>query len=117
MLCSVCSSISLKTLLPLSSAYAKHRNGWDHIKDMILNKQKVTPRGLFGVPHQPDLQSLRSSATECELCHLIFSQIDLVISEFRVAQALESFRAIHDSGYPTFDLFLTRRGQGERVFG
>lgn len=108
-LCKVCLSVPLDGLPDFSPSYFTHMNGWKYINDFQLAYGAPKPRGLLGFPHQLDLQGLRASATECALCHLILAQIDLVVDEFRVAQQDHFFQRNHTAGYPTFDLFLTRR--------
>lgn len=54
---------------------------------------------------------------ECELCRLILSQVELVISQFKDVENGNAFRELNRSGHPTFDFFLMkRRVEGDGFF-
>jgi hypothetical protein len=108
MLCRLCRSISSADLPAFPSSYHNPGIGWEHIHVFQPNANKKARRP-FGFPHQPDLQSLRSSAPSCELCRLILASTDQVIAEFLVAKKKKSFVNNHDYGHPTFNLYLTKR--------
>jgi hypothetical protein len=107
--CSLCLSIPVDNLPDFPSSYYTHSNGWERINDFRLAHRAPMPPGLLGFPHRPDSHSLRTAAASCSLCRLILAQIDLVVDEFRVASQDSFFQQHHTAGYPTFDLFLTRR--------
>src|SRR2546423_12291401 len=108
MLCRLCRSISSTDLPAFPSSYYNPGIGWEYIH-VFLPKANKKPRRPLGFPHQEDLQSLRSSASSCELCRLILASTEQVIAEFSVARTNEWFVNNVEYGEPTFDFYLTKR--------
>jgi hypothetical protein len=109
MLCNLCSSIPIDNLPAFPPSYYNLMTGYEHVQVFKPSHHKKRPRGLLGFSHQPDLQSLRSSAVTCELCRLILAPIDLIVDELRDDQRESYYRLIDDYGTPSFDLWLTKR--------
>lgn len=115
MLCNLCVSIPIEALPAFPSTYINTESKWSYIHAFVENTAEEHP-GPPGSPHQPDLESLKTSAATCELCCLILNQIDRFIDEFRAAEQDEFFRNTYNKGYPGFDLWVTRRRAGGEGF-
>ena len=73
----------------------------------------------MGFPFHPNLESLKTSAKECDLCRLILSRIDKAIEELRNPDENTHRGDIDIPKLPTWELWLTRRqelGDGFCVF-
>ncbi|KIW83975.1 hypothetical protein Z517_03221 [Fonsecaea pedrosoi CBS 271.37] len=112
MLCSVCLDIPFDNLPEFPQTYYTPWVSWKYIIPYNLDYRARSSRqrgGVLGFPHHPDLQALRISAADCDLCRLILEQVDLVFDEFRAVHNDRAFRDYHRDGYPTGSLFLARR--------
>ncbi|RAQ80318.1 hypothetical protein COH21_013023, partial [Aspergillus flavus] len=75
------------------------------------NEDDRSPRHALGVPHHPNLDSLRgASAAGCELCYIIETQVDGLISDIETGEIISHEPELSK---PHFDLWLTRRLDGD----
>lgn len=77
----------------------------------LQNEDDRSPRHALGVPHHPNLDSLRgASAAGCELCYIIETQVDGLISDIETGEIISHEPELSK---PHFDLWLTRRLDGD----
>ncbi|OOO05060.1 Heterokaryon incompatibility [Aspergillus oryzae] len=110
-LCELCRSIPLGDLPPFPNGKIHFRLGRHEILFEINNEDDRSPRDALGVPHHPNLDSLReASAAGCELCYIIETQVNGLISDIEI-QEMIWHKSV--SSKPHFDLWLTRRLEGD----
>ncbi|RAQ81624.1 hypothetical protein COH21_011933, partial [Aspergillus flavus] len=110
-LCELCRSIPLGDLPPFPNGKIHFRLGRHGILFEINNEDDRSPRDALGVPHHPNLDSLReASAAGCELCYIIETQVNGLISDIEI-QEMIWHKSL--SSKPHFDLWLTRRLEGD----
>ena len=106
-LCSLCSSIPFNDLPQLPEAFRPHMNEWDLINDYY--QMDKFDGEWWGIPQQPDLPALRSSAKECELFRLILQHIELVLAQFDKAIKENNYLLERHDPYINLDLCLAQR--------
>ena len=114
-LCDLCASIPLEGLPPFpSERYHEYLSGKPHFQHGGLKAAYTNAAPAPRFPHQPNLESLRrAAAAGCELCHLIQSQVDSVLSDVAAFDELER----ETIGAPEdFALWLTKRPDGGQGF-
>jgi hypothetical protein len=118
-ICKLCSSIPLDGdgLPTLPEGLWGHRTTWKYIHQFFHRFSDSPPTGF---PFHRNLESLKQSAEECDLCRLILSSIEKAIEELRNPNPENVGRGDIDiPTKPTWDLWLTRRqelGDGFCVF-
>jgi hypothetical protein len=119
-LCSLCQRIPFHDLPPFpDSSYTRTVSGKQFLLQLIRDndpehKQEPVPEPL-GLRHHPDLASLRSaSAAGCDLCREIERHADCVLEDIASIKAryADSPRVSLNPGDPSFELWVTRRGEG-----
>lgn len=106
-LCELCESILQQELPPLpDEAYRRTLSGKPHLQHLYKNDSGAS-LDSFGLRFHPDLDSLRRAAEEgCDLCRLIESQADAVLSDI---EGLDKPVLGIYQAQPTFDLYVTGR--------
>jgi hypothetical protein len=90
------------------------RTTWKYIHEFYQRFSDVEPTKF---PFHPNLESLTSSAKECDLCHLVFTQIERAIEELRNPDKENIRRGEIDIlQKPTWELWLTRRVRGDGFY-
>lgn len=117
-ICNLCRAIPLeKEGLPaLPEGLWGHRTTWRHIHQFISRFSETKPTKL---PYHSSLESLKSSATGCELCALVLGQVEKAVEELKNPNPDNTRRgAIDIPTEPTWNLWLARRrfGDGFYVF-
>jgi hypothetical protein len=118
-ICKLCKSIPLDGdgLPALPTEIWGPRTSWRYIHNFFPESSKTE---FAKYPFHPNLASLKSSAEECDLCHLILSSIEKAIEELRNPNPMNIRRGEIDiPKKPTWELWLTRRqelGDGFCVF-
>jgi hypothetical protein len=116
-LCSLCQRIPFHGLPPFpDSSYTGTISGMQYLVELFRDdtKHKPVPEPL-GLRHHADLASLRSAAASgCDLCREIERHADCVLGDIASVKAMyaDSPRVSLKPGDPTFELWVTRRGEG-----
>ncbi|KPM42686.1 hypothetical protein AK830_g3835 [Neonectria ditissima] len=106
-LCELCESVIHDELPPFpDKAYTRTLSGKPHFQHLYRNTSEHSLE-TFGFRFHPDLDSLRRAAENgCDLCRLIESQADAVLSD--IAGLEEPVLGVYQA-QPTFDLYITKR--------
>ena len=65
-----------------------------------------------GLPHHKSLKELKMAAKLCEICQLINIGVSRVQELLDVANENEYYKFANQSGPPTYELFVCKRGAG-----
>lgn len=106
-LCDLCELVIHQELPPFpDEAYRRTLSGKPHFQHLYRNTSGASLE-VFGLRFHPDLESLRRAAEKgCDLCRLIESQADAVLSDI---QGLDKPVLGIYQAQPTFDLYVTQR--------
>lgn len=115
-LCELCQSISFHDLPPFpDDSYIRTLSGYEHLQEAIhREKDPLIPEPL-GFHHHPDLEGLRrASAAGCELCRQVEIQADRLLGDVAEEKAwIAGYPEVRARPTdPSFDLWVTKRGQG-----
>jgi hypothetical protein len=112
-ICELCRSIPLEGegLPSIPSTCRNHRSTWRYIHEFDVGplKEKHNEPLPTGFPFHPSLESLTSSAENCDLCSLVLSAIENALKELNDPMPINKLRGIPN---PTWKLCLTKRRQG-----
>ena len=115
-LCELCQSIPFLDLPHFpDDSYTRTATGKEHLQELIHHKLDDPIPEPLGFHHHPKLESLRrASAAGCELCRQIEIQADRLLEDIaeRKARWVEYPSVATPTGDPSFDLWVTRRGEG-----
>jgi hypothetical protein len=124
-LCSLCISIPFEDLPNLSPSYFPGSSGWKYIHAFynrpMLNKsgQPIGSSQPLGYPYHPNINALRASASNCQLCDLVLTVVEKVISERNRATQEQMTKFNNFPAVLSLELWLTKRrdmGDGFWVF-
>jgi hypothetical protein len=109
-ICKPCSSFPLDGdgLPTLPDELWGHRTEWRYIHEILHWLSDVVPTKF---PFHPNLESLRLSAEECDVCRLILSRIEKAIDELKHRRG-----DIYSLEQPTWELWLTKRRLGDGFY-
>ena len=116
-LCPLCQRIPFHDLPPFpDSSYTRTLTGKVFLHNLIHRNSKNEPiPEPLGLRHHPDLASLRAaSASGCELCREIERYADGVLENIAGinAEYANSPKLLSQTADPSFELWVTRRGEG-----
>lgn len=122
-LCNLCSQISFLDLPPFPSSLAGYHVPFKADSELLpfLTKVITTPEkrrqripvGSLGLAHHLTLAALREAAKICEVCALIEQSVDRVRATLEEAKKSTSYVTFDKTGPPTWEFFLSKRGEGE----
>jgi hypothetical protein len=112
-ICDLCRSIPLEgeELPSIPSTCENYRSMWRYVHEFnarLLEDKHNEPLPT-GFPFHPNLESLTSSAENCDLCSLILSAIENALKELNDPIPTNK---LWDIPNPTWKLFLTKRREG-----
>lgn len=119
-LCQLCQSIPLDDLPPFPDAsYTRTLSGYKHLTQLVHREMHDPIPETLSFHHHPELESLRrASAAGCDLCRQIEVQADAVLADIAKRDAkwagFPDVRSL--PGDPSFDLWVTGRGEGGEGF-
>jgi hypothetical protein len=109
-LCNLCAEIPWDNLPTLSKSYIATLTGYKYIHTYVGGPKNE--RRKRGHNHQPNLDALRDSAANCDLCKLILQSAEQVAQEVDEVNIEEEKIKGRRYAVPKFDLWLTRRMDG-----
>jgi hypothetical protein len=108
-LCELCKSISWESLPVLPSSYWCGAPSWKYIHAFYRNDEPNDPVGRL---YHSSIENIRDSAEQCDLCNLILSAVDKVITELDGATEEKILRYNSRPDRLIFELSLTTRRDG-----
>jgi hypothetical protein len=111
-ICDLCKSIPLRDLPSLPDNYYSFSNGWEYF--LIGIKQTKEPTShTAGFSYWPNAEALRNSAAQCDLCSLIFTSVEKVVTVWDNVTEERLLDCSTRPHRPTFEMQLWDRKIGD----
>jgi hypothetical protein len=111
-ICDLCKSIPLRNLPPLPANYYTFTSGWKYALIGIDPIEESTSQTV-GFSYWPNAEALQNSATQCDLCSLIFTSVDKVVKTWDSVTEKRLLECSTRPHRPTFEMKLWKRNNGE----
>jgi hypothetical protein len=111
-ICELCQSIPFHDLPTLPDNHYSFGSGWEYLMIGLERTQKPTSR-TAGFNYWPNVEGLRSSSAQCDLCNLIYTSVEKVATTWDNVTEEKLDNCSVRPPRPTFEMQIRKRTIGD----